>query len=137
MVKTKLKFYFLWEVSPNFHIRASWPNIEKLHVSSVHLTLQCSLRPFWKCHIVSKFWLKEAYLKFHSLGVLKVDIHILAFWPKIASACNFTKSNVPSWVFFTFFKFHKWYKIAQSISYVFNRITRITTMDVRILWKVY
>ena len=30
-----------------------------------------------------------------------------------ASACNFTKINTPSWVFFTFFKLHKWYQIAQ------------------------
>ena len=28
-------------------------------------------------------------------------------------ACNFTKSNTPPWVFFTFFKLYKWYQIAQ------------------------
>ena len=33
-------------------------------------------------------------------------------------ACNFTKSNTPSWVFFTFSKFYKWYQIAQSITYI-------------------
>ena len=27
----------------------------------------------------------------------------------------FTKSNTPSWVFFTFIKLHKWYQIAQRI----------------------
>ena len=32
-------------------------------------------------------------------------------------ACNFTKSNTPPWVFFTFFKLYNWYKIAQSITY--------------------
>ena len=26
-------------------------------------------------------------------------------------ACNFTKSNTPPWVFFTFFNLHKWYRI--------------------------
>ena len=26
-----------------------------------------------------------------------------------------TKSGIPPWVFFTFFKLHKWYQIAQSI----------------------
>ena len=26
-----------------------------------------------------------------------------------AEACNFTKINTPPWVFFTFFKLHKWY----------------------------
>ena len=32
-------------------------------------------------------------------------------------ACNFTKSNTPSWVFFTFFKLYEWYQIAQGITY--------------------
>ena len=30
-----------------------------------------------------------------------------------ALACNFTKSNNPPWVFFTFFKLCEWYQIAQ------------------------
>ena len=30
--------------------------------------------------------------------------------------CNFTKSNNPPWVFFTFSKFYKWHQIAQTIS---------------------
>ena len=30
-----------------------------------------------------------------------------------ASACNFTKSNTPPWVFFTFF-----YQVAQSVTYI-------------------
>ena len=33
-------------------------------------------------------------------------------------ACNFTKSNTPPWLFFTFFKLYKWYQIAQSNIYV-------------------
>ena len=32
-------------------------------------------------------------------------------------ACNFTKSNILPWVFFTFFKLCKWYQIAQHITY--------------------
>ena len=32
-----------------------------------------------------------------------------------ASACNFTKSNTPPWVFFMFFQLYKWYQIAQSV----------------------
>ena len=27
-----------------------------------------------------------------------------------AEACNFTKSNIPPWVFFTFSKFYNWYQ---------------------------
>ena len=34
-------------------------------------------------------------------------------------ACNFTKSNTPPWVFFTFFKLYKWYQIAPSITYMY------------------
>ena len=33
------------------------------------------------------------------------------------NSCNFTKINTPPWVFLTFFKLHKWYQIAQRITY--------------------
>ena len=33
------------------------------------------------------------------------------------TACNFTKSNILSWVFITFFKLYKWYLTAQRASY--------------------
>ena len=32
---------------------------------------------------------------------------------------NFTKSNTPPWVFYTFLKLHKWYQITQSITYAY------------------
>ena len=35
-----------------------------------------------------------------------------------AEACNVIKNNTLPWVFFKFFKLHKWYKIAQSVSYL-------------------
>ena len=31
--------------------------------------------------------------------------------------CNFTESNIPPWVFLTFFKLQKWYQIAQHKHY--------------------
>ena len=34
-------------------------------------------------------------------------------------ACNFTESNTPPWVIFTFLKLYKWHQIAQCISYTF------------------
>ena len=37
-------------------------------------------------------------------------------WRSLLLACNFTKSNTPPWVFFTFFKLYRWYKIAQRIT---------------------
>ena len=34
------------------------------------------------------------------------------------SFCNFTKSNIPPWVFFTFLNLYKWYQIVQNVSYL-------------------
>ena len=40
------------------------------------------------------------------------------FWLKLqAKASNFTKSNTPAWVVFTFFKLYKWCQIVRRISY--------------------
>ena len=36
-----------------------------------------------------------------------------------ALACNFTKSNTPSWVFFKFLKLYKWYELVQLITTLF------------------
>ena len=33
-----------------------------------------------------------------------------------AESSKFTTSNTPPWMFFTFFKLHKWYQIGQSVS---------------------
>ena len=32
------------------------------------------------------------------------------------SVYNFTKTEIPPWVFFTFFKLYKWYQITQRVS---------------------
>ena len=40
-------------------------------------------------------------------------------------ARNFTKSNTTPWVFFTFFKLHKWHQIAQNITDV-----NVTCIDI-------
>ena len=47
-----------------------------------------------------------------------------------AETCNFTKSNTPPWVFFTFFKLYKWYQIAQRITYreIYNILRLIVTV---------
>ena len=44
-------------------------------------------------------------------------------------ACNFTKSNTPSWVFFMFFKLYKWYQIAQNITYAINKNFNLPVPD--------
>ena len=35
----------------------------------------------------------------------------------LKKSCNYTKSDTPPWVFFTFFKMYKWCQIGQSITY--------------------
>ena len=35
---------------------------------------------------------------------------------------GFTKSNTPSWLFFTFFKLYKWYQIAQNPTFIIDEI---------------
>ena len=35
-----------------------------------------------------------------------------------AETCKITKSFTPPWAFLMFFKLHKWYQIAQSVSYL-------------------
>ena len=36
---------------------------------------------------------------------------------------TFSKSKIPPWVFFTFFKLYKWYQIAQRITYRLSYFT--------------
>ena len=42
-----------------------------------------------------------------------------------ASVCNFTRSNTPIWVFFTFLKLYKWYQIAHSITFQFANFSNL------------
>ena len=47
-------------------------------------------------------------------GVLLIHRCFSRFWNCANDmACNFTNSNTPPWVFFTFFNLYKWYQIAQ------------------------
>ena len=40
------------------------------------------------------------------------------------TVCNFTKINLPPWVFFTCFKLYKWYQIAQSITFSSSKLAQ-------------
>ena len=44
---------------------------------------------------------------------------------KLPETCNFTKTNTPPWLFFTFLKLYKWFQIAQRITYL-STVSRIT-----------
>ena len=77
------------------------------------------------CLIVFTFWDVGQYMvrcaiwyHLYSLkNVKKKHEGVLTLVKLQASACNFTKINIPPWVFFTFFKLYKWYQIAQHITY--------------------
>ena len=43
---------------------------------------------------------------------------------KVTFLLNVTKSNIPPWVFFTFFKLYK-YQFAQSITYIYSSTNEI------------
>ena len=42
---------------------------------------------------------------------------------------KFTKSNTPTWVFFTLFKLYKWYQIAQSIFILRKLLSRVLSFS--------
>ena len=52
-----------------------------------------------------------------------------------ASACNFTKSNTPRWMFSRFFKLYKWYQIAQSKVSHLNRLYLREWKTKKYRWK--
>ena len=55
----------------------------------------------------------------HNLKKLKNTHGGVLFLVKYqGEACNFTKTNAPPWVFFSFFKLCKWHQIAQRAIYM-------------------
>ena len=50
-----------------------------------------------------------------------------------ASSCNIDKCNTPPWVFFTFFRLHKWYQIAQRTA----MITFMTRKDLNFCDQIF
>ena len=57
-------------------------------------------------------WCAQFKERENTLGVVLLSVKLQA------GACNFTESNTPPWVFFTFFKLYKWCQTAQSITYI-------------------
>ena len=51
-----------------------------------------------------------------------------------STVAGFTKSNTLPWVFFTFFKLHKWYQIAESITlYYRNALNKQTLIIMKFI----
>ena len=55
------------------------------------------------------------YHVYNSKNVKNIHGGVILLVKLQASACNFTKSITPPWVFFMFLKLDNWYKIAQSV----------------------
>ena len=69
------------------------------------------------CWLVHRYYMMSCAIC--SLKNVKNTHGGVLLWLKLqAKACNFTKSNTPPWTFFTFFKLHIWYQLAQSITYI-------------------
>ena len=50
------------------------------------------------------------------------NVMFCAIWFNLYNLTNVNKSNTPPWVFFAFFKLHKWYHIAQNVSDISRKI---------------
>ena len=81
---------------------------------------QFSVLKDWHIYIVIRCALEECY--FQQSCRLK--------------ACNYTKSNTPLWVFFTFFKLYKWYQIPQNIWQSLELLNVfVTLLSQQFFWK--
>ena len=90
-----------------------------LCILAFYIVKKTKLDFFWKLTISDVLHDLVAFLQFK-----KPEKHQ---WRSVTfSTCNFTKSNTPPWVFFTFFKLRKRYHIAKSITKVSYRSCWLT-----------
>ena len=79
------------------------------------MTLKTKIKSFIKSTyvVICAIW----YHLFNLKNVKCTHGGVLLLVKLQAEACNYTKSNTPPWVFFTFFKLYEWYQIAQRTTY--------------------
>ena len=58
---------------------------------------------------------------------------VAGLWKISMKECYFAKINTPPWVFFMFLKLHKYYQIAQSITYYKYPFLAFTTSSIVVL----
>ena len=63
------------------------------------------------CHVLRDL---VPFVQFNNVKNTHGGVLVLVKLQAWLLACNFTKSNTPPWVFFTFFKWYNWYQIAQN-----------------------
>ena len=76
-----------------------------LKVPSFELVTPLNERPSWKWKYAMRFATCYHLLNLKNVENTHGGVLLLL-------GCNFTKSNTPPWVFFTFLKLHKWYQNA-------------------------
>ena len=82
--------------------------IKSLHLSNFRSNFQGSLglKPN---ETLCAIW----YHLYNFKNVYRGVMHLVTLETEV---CNFTKSNIPPWVFFKFFKLYKWQQIAQNMT---------------------
>ena len=85
-------------------------------------------------HSLKKMFWKISQHFYRKTPLLELLFNKVLVFP--ASACNFTNSNTPPWMFFMFFELCKWYQIAQSFSYRFLSYSLWALLDDIMIGKV-
>ena len=65
-------------------------------------------------NVIDAFWDLVPFLQFKKRE--RLSWRILLLVKSQVLVYNFTKSETPPWVFFTFFKLYKWYQMTQRVS---------------------
>ena len=108
MTSTSLISGFLWRLAFTQNITECPKHVATgAKLKQKTLGLHEDVEYVWKYVMICTIW-------YHLYNSKNLKITHLECYVKLeADACNFTKSNTPPWVFFTFFKSYKWYEIAQ------------------------
>ena len=95
---------------------------------------------FFNSHVSivnSKVMFRAIFYHLHSLKNVKNTHGGVLLLVKIKIfACNFTKGNTTSWVFFTFFKLYKWYQIIQNITQEWLRRKKCVIYRLDIIFSI-
>ena len=104
------------------------------------LKMVCSIEV--PCFLFAEVWDPESLQRFHIAMLCANWYHLYNLknvkrypWRSVPEASNFTKSNAPPWVFFTFFKLFELYQIAQcTISLVYYGVFEFVPLPTPILY---
>ena len=154
-IRKRCSLEFVLRKNAKFIRQHSWPShfLVKLQTlqmkeNSIGVILQEALQNFsnqfcFKQHVTASKYVMRCAIWYHWYNLKSVkNTHggVLILVKLQALACNFTRINAPSWVFFTFLKLYKWYQIAQWTTYKIKFtlvywISILTWYTACILWR--